>query len=84
MRTIYKYPIVIQPRQVLPLPDDYKILHIELQDGVPCLWADIDTENPITNCVILMFGTGWELPRSPIAHIATLQVGIYVWHFYTI
>ena len=88
MHTIYKYPLVNTMVQVILLPEDAGILNIEYQYGALQLWAGINTDNPLVEHVIHMYGTGLEIPELPISrelvYINTvfLDQKSFVFHFF--
>lgn len=85
-----QYPIeVTAPRGARPL-------HVALQHGIPCLWMEVDPDQPkVRQTVLLCVGTGfgsvpteYDDPGTPgIAvprwrYFASLQEGSFVWHLY--
>ena len=38
MRTIFKQKLDICDCQTVELPQDYKIIHVAMQQGTPCIW----------------------------------------------
>jgi hypothetical protein len=42
MRTIYKYQIPIEDEFVLPLPTGARVLCVQVQHSVPCIWALVE------------------------------------------
>lgn len=81
MITVYKYPFEIGDVVTLTLPRDFEVVLVECQEGVPCLWARIDTSKPLYNTKFLLTGTGHPVPRS-FAHVASFQHGPFVWHMW--
>lgn len=60
-KTIHKYPLIIFGSQRVMMPAGAKILTVQLQDGVPCLWALVDTDFKSKERAILMRGTGYDV-----------------------
>ena len=58
MITIYKYPLIIDDRQIIQMPSDAVLLCVQVQRGIPCLWARVDEDNAAESRVILTRGTG--------------------------
>lgn len=58
MKTIYKYPLEITDRQEIEMPREARILAVQVQNNVPCLWAVVDTELPLKERIFDTFGTG--------------------------
>ena len=46
MRTIWKYELAMIGRQTVPMPADAEILSVQVQAGVPCLWALVKPDAP--------------------------------------
>jgi hypothetical protein len=84
MLTIYKYPFRVDDAVTIDLPRSAKLLKVEAQHGTPCLWALVDTDEPVESRRFHVFGTG-----NPIGddqgvgdHVATFQQGPFVWHLF--
>ena len=58
MQAIYKYEIDTIWEQIINLPKDSLILCVQVQEGKPCLWCRIDTENIVVARKIRIFATG--------------------------
>ena len=82
MITIYKYPFAIQDYVSLQLLRSAKILKVEYQEGIPCLWAAVNTDQPLVENKFRIFGTGHEIPRYIGGHVATFQQKTFVWHMF--
>ena len=83
MRTIYKYPLDVTNRQTLVLPIGSYILSLQDQNGIPTIWALVDSEQTETmSHEITMYGTGHPLSHDSGTWLATLQLGSFVWHFF--
>lgn len=84
MKTIYKYPVVIDDYQEINLPNGAEILTIQQQGGKFYLWAKIDTNKVINKVPIYVFGTGnpINIMEGDIIYISTIQNGLLVWHFF--
>ena len=61
MLTIWKYELKTTGRQVVEMPADPQILSVAVQNGIPCLWAMVDSERPRQGRVIRIHGTGQRL-----------------------
>lgn len=66
MYKIYKYTIAILEKQVVKLPFGAKILRVEDVEGLPYLWAIVDTnpEHPVENRYLCCYKTGMEIDRD--------------------
>lgn len=86
MKTIYKYPLTAQSKQSIQLPRFSMGLSVQLQHGGPCLWALIDTEEPVQEYIVHAYGTGHEIDELPAGfeYLGTVQSadGYLVFHFF--
>lgn len=64
MRAIYKYPLLSTGANIIDIPDGWKPLHVGMQLGTPCVWAQIETEQPKRKRTLWVVGTGWSLPDT--------------------
>ncbi len=79
MLTIHKYQL--QGRTEIEMPDCALVLSAQLQKGIPCIWALVDTEKPMEKRTFEMFGTGQPIdPKPDMVFIGTFQDGPLVWH----
>ena len=88
MRTIYKYkmePGAACLRIEAPI---VKLLSVQCQRSVICVWAEVDTNLPNRKFIITPIGTGWdldmvELPKDAVYWDTVQQFGgDLVWHIY--
>lgn len=81
MITIYKYEL---NAGVVGLPKGAQILTIQVQNGLPYIWALIDTEVTITEFRwFAIVGTGQEITQEyEYNYLATFQQDIFVWHVF--
>ena len=54
-------------------------VHVGIQNGVFCVWALGDTEDPMVERSFTVVGTGWELDEFHI-HLGTVFQDAFVWH----
>lgn len=82
-RTIYKYPVTPDENAevYIDAPGTCKPLAVQMQDGVPCLWAEVDPDSPIYLHRFDVVGTGWHVPDGSV-YVGSWQDGSYVWHLY--
>lgn len=84
MRTIYKYPLKIQDRQLLQIPfvNDrlygslklkQQILKLDVQNENPCLWVLVDTDLPRRDVVVNMYGTGHSCHETIDQYVDSFQ-----------
>jgi hypothetical protein len=80
---IYKYEIPVQSTFELVLPRPSIILSVQEQNGKICLWALVDSNTKETEIRrIHIVGTGYKFPLTSLQFIATVQLGVYVWHIF--
>lgn len=73
VRTIYKYQLSPFPGpQTILMPTDAKILHVDDQNGVICLWALIDTNTLAVTRWFQVVGTGYDA-ADLTDHIGTVM-----------
>lgn len=61
MKTIWKYPLTTETRCIIGMPEGAEILTIQVQNNVPCVWAEVDTEAELEERVFCFFATGEEI-----------------------
>lgn len=87
MISIYKYPLDFRVEQIIDAPI-VRPLRIDFQNGVPHLWAIVDTEKSIEEWLVIRSGTGWNLSELPIGDYdsylnSTVESSApYVWHWF--
>lgn len=83
MRTIYKYPIADAENQRLDLPENARILSLQMQGSTPTLWALVDPHARIRSRRVSIFGTGWDATAAEsMTYLGTVQDAGLVWHFF--
>ncbi len=84
MRTIWKFPLLLQDHQTVKMPQFAKIISAQFQKGVLCLWALVDDEAPLEPRQIVICPTGGTRPDQYVNHIGTVQManGDLVWHIF--
>lgn len=81
MRTIWKYRLPIVDEQTLSVPSSYRLLHVDNQKGLLCLWLEVDPSYEKIGIKIAIAGTGGPVPKSAI-YIGTAVCDPFVWHVY--
>lgn len=81
-KVIYKYPLSGKPDQIIEVPEDHKILCVQLQDGIPTLWIEVIPGNDLQKVRIVTIGTGHTFEMGLLQYIGTVQTGFLVWHVY--
>jgi hypothetical protein len=93
LKTIHKYPLDIKDFQEVDMPDGARILCVKTQPSPVgskiseqiVMWAEVDTDNPLTPRRIRIFGTGNPVKyEHQIDYIGTVQMQNYAltWHIY--
>ena len=84
MRTVFKTKLDVCDFQTIELPRNFRMLHIGMQCGEPCIWYECDTDEPLVELDIFCFGTGHPMDKlSSMIYIGTVnQNDDFIWHFY--
>ncbi len=84
MVKILKYPFDIADEVTLNMPENSRVLSVQLQDNRPTLWAMVSTEMPMENRIFKIYDTGEELANgsTPKKYIGTLQMDGFVKHIF--
>lgn len=84
MIAIWKF--VLPPVDVVdvPMPQGAKILSVQAQGGIPCVWAQVETTNVMEMRRFYVFMTGEEIDTEHKEYLGTilLRGGSYVIHIY--
>lgn len=85
-KTIYKYPLTFVESQQVSLPVGTKVLTVQLQNGIPTLWAMVNQNSEhFEDKTIEMYGTGWPIENTCVGrnYISTIQTDEeLVFHFF--
>jgi hypothetical protein len=81
MAAIWKYPLTLSPLQLIHTPRVFRPLSVQVQDGVPTIWAEVEPGGGIDRAVTIV-GTGGEVPPFAGPFLGTVQLGEFVWHVY--
>ena len=84
MKTIWKYPLELTASQIIRMPACAKILSVQTQRGVPCLWV-LCSEGGLNEVKrVAIYGTGHPMPSDPGEFVGTFQAedGCFVWHVF--
>lgn len=97
MKTIHKYPIEINDKVSVEMPEGAVVLSAQYQGLHLCLWAAVDADRPMENRGFRIFGTGQPMPpewdhyvdeaftwAAPPKFIATVQHPTMplIWHIF--
>ena len=81
---IFKYKLSLENKTFIKMPEKSAIMDIQMQDGIPVMWALVDPESREIKVKINMYGTGGETHKNGLKdeYISTVQDGFLVWHFF--
>lgn len=86
MKRIFKYQLQINDLQNLNLPVGAKILSVQAQRGIPCLWALVDdSEKEYSDVKVSMYGTGHPISENELKNkmfAGTIQIEGLVLHVF--
>ncbi len=94
MITIWKYEIPIKDCFEIEMQRGARILCVQVKEGVPCIWASVDTKEEKWSRKFRICGTGNPYPKSnnDFFYIGTFQMQEYsetfrneitfVWHLF--
>ncbi len=80
MKTINKYTLDSQD-WTLQLPKGAELLTVQLQNGIPTLWALVNPMTVTEERHICIVGTGWDVEDN-MKYITTYMDGYFVWHVF--
>lgn len=84
---IWKYPLVSDASPLadeicLRMPSIRDIIVLQLQNGVPTLWAVVDPDAQMEDVWFHVIGTDQPMPDKNLSHIGTWQQSYFVWHLF--
>lgn len=86
MYTIYKYPVKIKDTFRITMPAGAAILTVQIdqKDGVPYIWAGVDTNNPTCVRCFEVHGTGNPMKNTEgdRQYVGSFQTKGYIWHLF--
>ena len=66
MKRIFKYTLTHAAEINIVSGPIIKPLTVDIQRGIPCLWAVVDTSLPDTSYEVICAGTGCQMPDVPL------------------
>ena len=82
MRTIWKFPVPFSGGNII-MPKGAKVLTLQMQYGVPTLWAEVDPDATIDEIHhLVVYGTGHLIDPGAGNYLGTFQEPPFVWHAY--
>ena len=85
MKTIWKFQFENKGMFGLDMPKGAEILTVQVQEGVPCIWAMVDPGQEKENRIIVIHGTGHPVQQAgQKKYIGTYQEceGSLIWHVF--
>lgn len=84
MKTIFKYLLEVTDVQEIELPVGGKPLCVQVQNGMPWIWALVDDKNPKEAKAVRMYATGHNCEESISDYLGTFQLesGSLVFHVF--
>lgn len=87
MRTVWKFELFSVDDDVrITMPMGAKILHVEAQREVPCVWALVDPGADKVEYRFRLAGTGHPLPDDVGPHVGSFMLhgGRFVFHLFEV
>lgn len=84
-KTIWKFQLAVTGVQKLSMPKGAKLLSVQVQNGLPQLWALVDPKAPKEQQVFVTFGTGQpNVDADALSFLGTYQLddGALVFHVF--
>jgi hypothetical protein len=84
MKSIWKFPLRVEDEQEVMMPYGAEILCVQVQNGVPCLWAEVESTNTAQARIIRTRGTGHPFVGKHGEYVGTYQLddGAFLGHVY--
>lgn len=80
MKTIWKFQLP-SPLCVIEMPAGATVIRVGRQGASICLWAIVETDNPMETRSFATVGTGHRIPPES-RHLGTWDDGPFVWHLF--
>jgi len=84
MTTIWKFSLKVVDSQMVEMPRGATLLCVQVQWHVPCLWVQVDSEQPKEKREILTVGTGHLMPEKIGSYLGSYQLenGALIFHVF--
>ena len=85
MKTIYKWTLALQDRQVITAPHNTSFLTVQLQHGEPQVWGICNPNLPPEENVFHIRGTGHPMPETDnLLYVGSFQMneGQFIFHVF--
>jgi hypothetical protein len=86
VKVVWKFPLEAERRQTIQMPTGAKVLKVDMQRGVPTMWALCERTWENEDREFLLVGTGVELPVEAGEHVGSFLArdGEFVWHVFEV
>ncbi|MGH9522211.1 MAG: DUF7352 domain-containing protein [Terriglobales bacterium] len=84
MRTIWKYVVKVEDRFEIEMPRGAELLNVQVQHGIPVMWAVVVPGRQVEKRTFRIVGTGHILAQSDAEfdYLGTFQLGDFVGHVF--
>jgi len=69
---VWKFAITMEPQ--VEMPAGAVLLHVDVQDGRPFVWARVDPEAPTVKWWLPVYGTGHPLDADGLPYVGTFHL----------
>lgn len=83
-QTIWKFPLQIEDECRITMPNGAKLLTVQMQGMVPCLWAVVNPDAAKCERILHVYGTGHPITRPDEPYVGSIQMysGKFVFHIF--
>jgi len=82
--TIWKFTLQATDIQTIKMPKGAKILCVQTQNEIPCLWAIVDPSASMEDRTFSIYGTGHNIDGYDRKYLGTFQLlkGNFIGHLF--
>ncbi len=83
METIWKFPLKVEDRVMIAMPKGAQILCVQVQYGIPCIWAAVEDNGVWEERHFYISGTGHPIEYDT-SYVGTFQLcdGSFIGHVF--
>jgi hypothetical protein len=84
MKRVYKYSVPYEDKFTMELPIGATLLHFDMQNRIPTLWALVDPSHGMERRTLRFAGTGHDISDEAWRHVGSTidkPLGL-VWHLF--
>lgn len=85
IKRVFKYEVPITDQFVIDMPEGGEILDVQVQRGVPSIWALVNDSEKVVERKFRLVGTGHPIiTECPMIYVGTFQIegGNLVFHLF--